>query len=287
MGLLSRAAKVVTTAIEKPFPGFDEMGKALVNRIRRLPSRRGSPYTALSLMKAYGSFQAGACLFLRNGIYASYANVGLGIETITIPEKKVFSPEKGKEKFFKHSDPAALGIKNLDLDYDVWVFPLDTRSPWGSVLLLGSGGSSLFNPEAIYRIVEKILDTINPQIDRGIERNARNENDEAPLPAEDSPEAVIVRYQEANPSFSCVVFDSPENPDGAEKDGFYQKIAQMTRLFGAASALPNGRSMVLLPAALDGDLIAHQLSSSLKTKILAVVSADNPDKALSEIKPYL
>lgn len=91
-------------------------------------------------------------------------------------------------------------------------------------------------------------------------------------------EAVLIEYQKQNPSFSCIVIDSPVNPE---------TVSYMTRLFGTVSALPDGRSLVLLPAALDRDLIAHRLSASLKTKTLAAVSADNPDKALAEIRPYL
>jgi hypothetical protein len=239
-------------------------------------------------MKAYGSFQAGICLFLRDGIYTSYASVGLGVETIKVPESKIYSAERGKEKFFKYPDPGDLGIKNLDPGCDVWVFPLDGETPWGSALLLGSGGSPLFNPEVIHLIVEGILDIINPQLDRVIRRDSRNESGEASFPAEDpSPEAAVVRYHKMNPLFSCIVIDAPENSGSAENDGFHQKIAQMTRLFGITSALPGGRGMVLLPAALDRDLIAQRLSASLKTKTLAAVSADNPGTVLSEIRPYL
>jgi hypothetical protein len=288
MGLLSRAARAVTAVSEKPSSGLDEMGKALVNRILRLPPKKSAPYTALSLMKAYGSFQTGICLFLRNNVYTSYASVGLGIETITLPEDRIFSAEHKEESFFKHPGPAGLGIKNLDPAYEVWVFPLDGGAPWGSVLLLGSDGSPSFNPEVIHLIVTGILNIINPQIDKVVVKDSRKGSADAVFQAEDSsPEAAIERYQKQNPSFSCIVIDSPENPDGAEKDSFHQKMAQMTRFFGVSSALPGGRSMVLLPAALDRDLIAHRLSSSLKAKTLAVVSADSPDQALSEIRPYL
>jgi hypothetical protein len=90
-------------------------------------------------------------------------------------------------------------------------------------------------------------------------------------------EDVLIRYQAENPSFSCIVIDSPVD---------LQALSYMTRLFGTASALPEGRGMVLLPAALDRDRIAHRLSASLKAKTLAAVSADTPEKALAEIRLY-
>jgi len=118
------------------------------------------------------------------------------------------------------------------------------------------------------------------------------------LPAETEPAAVsstsikaakaaLIQYQKQNPLFSCIVIDFPGKSSGAAKNEFAGKLAQMTRLAGITSALPNGRSIVLLPAGIDRDLIAHRLSASLKTKTLAAVSADNPDNALSEIRPYL
>jgi hypothetical protein len=299
MGLLSKAAGrtgAAASETKRASAELDEMGKALRDRIQRLPPKKTAPYTALSLMKAYGSFQAGLCLSLRKGFYSSYATVGLGIEKINISGEKLFTPENIQKKFFKYPDPGNLGIRSLDENYDIWVFPLDRESPWGSVMLLGTANSSLFNPEIMYLILEGILNIINPQVDRIITRGTGDEKGgDLSSPAASSPEAIINRYYKMNPTFSCLVIDSPADlsadvsvgSPNMEKDGIIKKIAGMINFIGEVSALPNGRSLVLMPSVFDRDLIAHRLSASLKVKTLAIVGADDPGKVLLEIQPYL
>jgi hypothetical protein len=291
MGLLSKAA-VKAVSETPPFQAMeattdpesftlDEMGNALRDRIRELPPKKTTPYMALNLMKAYGSFQAGLCLFLRKGIYTSYASVGLGIEKITFPEDRIYSPENQSKQYFKLGSGDSPGIRPFDPFLTVWAFPLDRESPWGAILLLGAAESSPFNPAVISKIIGGVLENITPQIDRIILR----ETQESRIP-DSSVEANLTQYHKMNPAFSGILVDVPKTFTEAEREGFPHTVARMTSLFGLVTALPSGRSLVLLPQSMDRDLIAHRLRASLKTETLEVFSADIPGEALKILKPY-
>jgi hypothetical protein len=286
MGLLSKAADKSTVDTQTG-AGLDEMGKALRDRIRRLPPKKTAPYTALSLMKAYGSFQAGLCLALRKGVYASYASVGLGIEKINIDAEKLYSPQNASAKYFKLEKSETLGVKYLDSDISIWIFPLDKETPWGAALLLATDGAPLFNPEAIAIILEGIQDIINPQIDRIIQRNSKNLHGEAVASKGTEIEATIKQYHKTNPSFSGILVDLPEAIKEEDKNGFSQKVSHMVSLFGITALLPANNSLILMPRQADRDLIAHRLKNSLKTKILAAFDADSPEEALKTLQPFL
>jgi hypothetical protein len=297
MGLLTKAAgKTVPEAPSTPAaenPGgsesfsLDDMGKALRDRIRRLPPQKTAPYVALSLMKAYGSFQVGLCLYLHKGIYTSYASVGLGIERITFPQDRIYDSKNQSKKYFKLGSGDSLGIKSFDPSLTVWAFPLDGESPWSAVLLLGAAESSSFTPVTISGIVEGVLDIINPQIDRIILREPKESSpDGSPASANASVEASLIQYHKMNPAFSGILVDVPETLTEAEKAEFSKKVARMTSYFGLVTALPSGRSLVLLPRNMDRDLIAHRLRASLKTKTPEVFYADGPGDALKILKPY-
>jgi hypothetical protein len=271
MGLLSKAA-------DKSKAELDEMGKALRDRIRRLPPKRTAPYTALSLMKAYGSFQSGLCLSLRKGVYTSYASVGLGIEKISIAAEKLYTPQNASSKYFKLDKDETLGVRYLDSGISIWIFPLDQETPWGSVLLLGTDDTPLFNPETIAIILEGIQDIINPQIDKIIQRDLKTSS-EINGSSTDSIEATIKQYYKTYPAFSCVLVEE-------SKDGFFRKVSHMVSLFGITASLPSNSSLILMPRQADRDLIAHRLKTSLKTNILAAFDADSPEEALKTLQPF-
>jgi hypothetical protein len=284
MGLLARAAG---RAVPEP----DEIGKALLDRIRRLPPRKTTPYTALSLLKAYGSFQTGLCLSLREGNYTSYATVGIGVKTISIPAGKLYSPETAKSpggaSFIKFPGAAGIGKELAGQSLCYWAFPLDQESPWAAVILLGDNNNPFFNPESISRIIRGALEIFNPQIDKILLRNTRSPASQQPADISDPLEAAIARYNKMNSRFNGILLDLPAGLAEDQAENFNKTVYNMTALLGNAIALPSGRSLILLPDLLDKELIAHRLSNSLNAKILLVFKAESPKEALDFIRAYL
>jgi hypothetical protein len=280
MGLLTKAAGKTT-------PELDEMGKALLDRIRRLPPRKTTPYTALSLLKAYGSFHAGLCLSLQKENYISYASIGMGIEKISIPWEKLYSPEKAGEPFIKLSGGIDIGKKSGGENFCCWVFPLDGESPWSALILLGDNDNPLFNPESLRQIIQGAPEIFSPQVDK--------------IPIQDSPgpashylanisdplEAAIAQYHKINSRFNGIVLDLPAGMAKDEAEGFNKTVYNMVALLGITLALPSGRSLVLLPGTLDEELVAHRLSNSLNTKVPMLFKAESPGEALDRIRSYL
>jgi hypothetical protein len=286
MGLLSKADPSNRAAAnDSKVPELDEMGKALRDRIRRLPPKKSSPSTALSLMKAYASFQAGICISISGGVYYSYAAVGLGMEKVSIKKEMIYSPQTASQDYFKLES----GLSSLGIPFrDVWVFPLDKASPWYSALILFSDGSLLFNPDIIVLILKGIQDIINPQIDRVIQRESSSgkaaNNGEIPVTA------FLDQFHHLNPSFSGILLDPPQglnSPETKPAEDFSQKLSRMVSLFGAVFSFPDKKSLVLIPANIDRDLIAHQLKASLKTEVEIAFNADSREEALKRLGPYL
>lgn len=88
--------------------------------------------------------------------------------------------------------------------------------------------------------------------------------------------ALIEEYHHHNPSFHCLVLAADE-----------AELAAMAAHFASVHALGGGNCLVLFPGDMDGALIAHQLSLSLKTKTLVRFQGDSPAGALAVLAPYL
>jgi hypothetical protein len=280
MGLLTKAAGKTT-------PELDEMGKALLDRIRRLPPRKTTPYTALSLLKAYGAFQTGICLSLRKESYTSYATIGLGAEKISIPWEKLYSPERAGEPFIKLPAAIDTGKKLTGESFCYWAFPLDAENPWSALVLLGDNNNPLFNPEPLRQIIRGALEIFSPQIDKILIRNSPGTASHYLAHISDPLEAAIAQYNKINSRFNGIVLDLPAGTAKDKAEEFNKAVYNMTALLGITVALPSGRSLILLPAPLDKELVAHRLSNSLNTKALMVFKAESPGEALDLIRSYL
>ncbi|GHU10830.1 hypothetical protein FACS1894151_10410 [Spirochaetia bacterium] len=112
MGLLNKAAK----------GSDDPMGKSLRERICALAPKKTSAYTALSLLKSYCAYDAGVCLSLQDGVYSSYASVGLGIGKMNLPKELIAFSGNGLTKALSPQDIALKSIKD---DSIIWIYPLD------------------------------------------------------------------------------------------------------------------------------------------------------------------
>jgi hypothetical protein len=135
---------------------LDELAKPIKDRILRITPGADIPYTALGLLKVYGSFHAGVCFFLEDQTYISYTSVAMGVKTITIPAHTLFDPEKAFNKFFKFDREEKTDIALLDSEFDLWCFPLDNEEPWKVIIILKSAGIPSFNPQLISVVLDAV-----------------------------------------------------------------------------------------------------------------------------------
>ena len=270
MGLLSRAADKTSAAPLSPvteneeefFP--DEMGKALIERILRLPQTSATPCTALSLLKAYGSFKAIFCLALKFGVYTSCASVGFGIAKLSIPVEEIWSAEKAAKKYFKIESGKNLEIASDGEAQSYWIFPMDqpgsnsaenkSSEPWERVMLLevsdSPGVNSDFNPKSVSAIVSGISGSIFA---------SANQKASETSPEMNALEEKITQFHECYPDFHCLLFEPAPSAGEDEKAGFYKKVSEIVDHAGSVIPLPSNRPLILLPAAADRELIAHRL----------------------------
>jgi len=297
---------------ERQDAGFDldEMGKALRERLGRLPQKKSTPYTALSLLKAYGAFQTGICLSLKDDRYTSYASVGLGIEKLSVPREVLWSEEKANVNYFKLDSESGIKVKNAEKDLIYWAFPLKTGNisvpegnatePWEALMLLGVQETSDFNPESVSAILDEVADKMVLSTDQSAAEPVSSE----PYSAETAPEiSPVESYDIAKPStveeeiaqfhsthldFNCIVLENPcaageSEYSSVEKDDFCEKVSVMIGKMGTVVPLPSGHPLILFPIVVDRELIAHRLSKTLKTKLLLSFEANNPENASTRL----
>ncbi|MDR1596738.1 MAG: hypothetical protein LBR99_03435 [Treponema sp.] len=296
-------------------PELNEAGKALRDRLIRLSSKKSSAYTALSLLKGYGSFKIGACLELKDETYKSYASVGLGVSKISIPAASV--EHTGEEQsFFKILNPESFGLTFFTPGLNFWIFALDELRPYRYLLLAAEEDDSGFNPQAIALIISETNKIFFPSessaepasggfdLDLPKETNGEEEirediiqkNEtpmETPIPkveAEETAEGVrakIAGYHQGNFNFQGILLEAPEGSQKNSNTSFPERVSIMAGALGLIVVLPSRRVLILFPPRLDRELIAHRLSTSLATEALVCFEADNPDKTLELIRPYL
>lgn len=305
MGLLHKIAS-------KSISELDDMGKILRDRILQLAQKGVSPYTVLSLLKAYGSFRIGICLSLANDQYVGYASVGLGIEKTHIPLERMPAPltrtpqiereEAPRKIYYKIEAPEMLSIKAIDSQADAWVFPLDDREPCKSILLLVAEENVQFNPQIIARLlsdirkvliqkqeVQEVLESLIPKQEKGAKlvqlETAVQECilDKTAITKE--VKNTIIKYQKIHPSFQGIILESPHILEEGEKNHFGVHISQMVTSFGSVIPLSPARSLVLFQKSMDRELIAHRLSKSLGLILVLDFEADTAEGAFAVISP--
>ncbi|MDR2073481.1 MAG: hypothetical protein LBP60_08635, partial [Spirochaetaceae bacterium] len=158
MGLLSKAATNPSP------PALDEMGAVLCSRLLSLGPGSTRAETAMTLLKAYGSFSAGLCLVLKEGSYVLYASVGAGTGAAGFSQEGL-SPLQGKTYYSVDYtisgdfDPSPLRF---------WAFPLvpvQDRYPQ-AILMVGENQDS-FSGETIEAVLEKAGEVFLPPEDAG------------------------------------------------------------------------------------------------------------------------
>lgn len=296
---------------------LSEAGKALRDRLIRLSSKNSSAYTALSLLKGYGSFKIGACLELKDDAYKSYASVGLGVGKISIPAVSAELPGE-KQPFFKIPNPESLGFKFFTPGMNFWMFTLDELRPCCYLLFAVEEDGSGFNPQTIALLLpetnkvffppESPMEPVPDGFDLDLPKEITNEEEEIPeeiiqenetsteavpvlkVEVEETAEGVrakIAGYHQSNFNFQGVLLEAPEGSPKNSDASFPERVSVMAGALGLIVVLPSKRVLILFPLHLDRELIAHRLSTSLVTEALVCFEADNPDKTLELIRPYL
>jgi hypothetical protein len=95
----------------------------------------------------------------------------------------------------------------------------------------------------------------------------------------------IIQYQKDKAPFQGIILDAPVHGGTGKK--FLDKLGDMILCFGTVISLPGERSLILLPASLDRELIAHRISRSLNTPALSTFGAPDPDGAMKDLLPFL
>ncbi|MDR2186210.1 MAG: hypothetical protein LBO80_11195 [Treponema sp.] len=262
----------------------DAMGQALRDRILRLGRTKSSPYTALSLLKAYASFQAGLCVSLKEGAYRDYASVGLGIAKSAIPQNVL---GYGKKSFFKAGSAADLSLNSPKGDLAFWAFPLDRDDPCRTMLLLG--GDNSFDPASLEPIVRDVRAALSPpgeniaaEPETEPEAEAEPETKPEPSAAGEGIKEELIKFHTRNPQFQGIILDPPADQAG----DFRAEIAGSIVSFGTALSLPARRCLVLLPQNIDQELTAHRLTKDFRAACVFGFEADTPGRALELIQPY-
>jgi hypothetical protein len=286
MGLLSKAAV-------KTSPVLDEMGKALRDRILRLPKAGNTPETALNLLKAYLSFRKALCLSLSGGSYETYASSGAAAEPARIPAEKIFSPERGAGFFYAESDGIDAGgfFPGSGITGGVWIFPLDSGKPWRQVLLISAEGKAGFSAENTAAMLAETAETLVPPDAAGRaspragaagqgKSGAKLSRTAPDTGEENDPQAFLEKFAAASKTFQGIVLKAA---DGAPDRSLTALVSNMVCHTGAACALPGGDCLVLADAGADRELLAHRLANAVKTKVLLQFSADSAAAALKEL----
>jgi hypothetical protein len=96
--------------------------------------------------------------------------------------------------------------------------------------------------------------------------------------------ARIIRYGREHGRISGIVFG---NPEAAGEAHWEEQIAMMTSPFALTIGLSSGGCLILFPSSMDGGLVAHRVSRSLKIEALCVSEAKDPEGIYEALKPYM
>jgi hypothetical protein len=95
----------------------------------------------------------------------------------------------------------------------------------------------------------------------------------------------VLQFSRNYAIFNCILMEKPAYENG-EKD-FCNKVSEMVKFIGTVIPTSMDRPLILLPKAMDRELIAHRLSKNLNTGILLSFEADNTEKVISRLYSQL
>jgi hypothetical protein len=257
-----------------------EMAKVPPDSLRRRPPGKSRPGGALTLLKAYGSFQKACCLFLQEERYYSYASAGSDMEAIAIPKDDLYFPEK---EGAYHSINLQFGAAEDALD-SAWILPLSKG--WEYILLFIEEPSFEPDPAAVSRVISAVPEAFIPSPGKrpGLLKMVQKKRETLP-PQGDDIQKEIQKFYGSYASIQGIILELPALPGDED---FSSQVNRIVSALGTAMALPSPRRcLVLFSNAIDRDLLAHRLCKSLKVRALAVFMADNVQAVSDIIRPYL
>jgi len=333
MGLLKKATTEFTSPAKKPSTGtrqdrdtLNEMEKALCSRLLSLQVDRIRPETAISLLKAYGGFQAGMCFSLRKGSYSAYASVGTGnTAKLSFPQEKL-EPVPGKKYYSIQHD----FFGEFSPSMRVWAFPLTPAERGVPLAVLAvAADENVFHCDAVEAVLLQTRAVFLPppgfsadtfagdsfaadtftgaplakddltvdglagdSFAEDAEKSSSFENGKAPKAG-----GLLNRISRRN-ILEKTILESLDSRQGVSQGiilealqysagGFSGRIFSMVSGFGTAQPLTPGRCLVLFGDAQDGDLIARHLAKTVFGKSIFHFRAETPQEAFALLKPYL
>ncbi|MDR2304253.1 MAG: hypothetical protein LBE10_06670 [Treponema sp.] len=275
MGLLSKAAT------KSSYPGtIDNMGEALKNRILRIPRSNSTADTALSLLKAYGPFQAGFCFMLFAGEYVCYASSGAGKGKLRFPLQRI--PENTGH--YRRLEGNLNG--SVPEGARVWFFPLDRKNPCQNLFLCIEEGG--LNPESLMLLLKELGEVLTPRQKASLRKKSglleRGMKKRSPISGEEESgglETIIRRSMEGENGVGGIILK-----DRKDTKDFPAAVSRAVSSLGNVFPLPDSTCLILVPATMDQELLAHRLSKSLDAKIALRFEADSADKVLEILKSF-
>jgi len=317
MGLLKKAAtnfastsQVSSAETNQDRDTLNEMEKALCSRLLSLQQDRIRPETAISLLKAYSSFQAGMCFSLHKGSYSAYASVGTGNSAELIFPQKELEPVPEKKYYSIQHDFSGRFSPSLRL----WAFPLTPAEKGFPLAILAvAADKNTFNCEAVEAILLQTravflpppgfsanefagdifaADPLAEDALAGDVLNSSSKNEKASkaggllnrISRKNNLEKTIMESLDSRQNvFQGIIIEALQYSAGE----FSGRIFSMVSGFGTAQPLNPGRCLVLFDSAQDGDLIARHLAKTVFGKSIFCFRAENSQEAFALLKPYL
>ncbi|MDR2758972.1 MAG: hypothetical protein LBB78_06305 [Spirochaetaceae bacterium] len=97
-------------------------------------------------------------------------------------------------------------------------------------------------------------------------------------------EEELIQYHMAYGVISGIIFETPEN---MEYQGFIDELSATTASFALTLPLSTFRCLILFPASVDKELVAHRISRTLKIEACFLFESESPEGAFEILRPYL
>lgn len=258
-GLLGKASSLLGEGADAD----EAFEAAFVQRVRRLPIIDSTPYTALSLLKAFQPFSAGLCLILRKDNYECVASIGVESAAESIPIASLFPPSD----LGPHSIGAAgdFGIASATPETEAWVFPVSPEeAPYGAALILVEEPGKPLSLPILSRVIAACAEQFAP----------------LPEPRKDAGVGTKEVLASTLKKFPCqlIVLEREGSGDLAKEAG--AAVASL----GSAIALSEGQALIAIPPGHDRELLAHRLAKSLQAVALAAAEVSSMDAAQEFLK---
>ena len=256
-GLLSKAAALRPTAED------EAIEDAFILRMHRLPATDSTPFTALSLLKAFQPFSAGLCLTLREDLYECIAAVGVESAPASISRDVLFQPsESGPHRIGVAGD---FHIASASPEAAAWVFPVSlTEQPHTTALILVEEAGKPLAADALARVIVACADHFKGKADR-------------PAPAADNLKDFLSTALNDVSALHLIVIERQGVEDLA------RRASAAVATFGSAIELSAGRALIAVPTGHDRELLAHRLARSLS----AVATAGTEVSSLNDAQEFL